>query len=415
MGLFSKKIEEVKFIKSYKEDINILNLEEMLDGNKNKALELELKKLKEQSNSEKKVYNELQNTFLDLNVFHKIRLTNNSQEVNMDYLIISNNFICPIICIDVKDNFDINEFGDILVNKKSICNPFSLNDRNVNYLNNILLTNKLAKELVFNPLVILTNEESVVNHNTSPEYLKVQLIKVNQISMHLKQLFIQDNDKIFSDKNIEEINDFILNNNNVLINEYDLIEEKSNFDKTIDKTKEEFNSTFKQFKKLSSDIASSTKKVTSEIASNTKKVTSDIATNTKRFTNEKILTKSNKRKLEALKFAIVFKTNEIKDSELLEIIKQKPKDLQQLIKTNVLDENKIKKYGDDILNYIHDLNDKDENLKKSLIKYCSKNEINIENVIDTIVEVKPISKEELNEIGVNSNEEEIISIIEKYI
>lgn len=375
---FFKKSKSIEFVKSFEE------------SNYNKVNDKNL------SSKEacRKVYDVLQgcNDFISL---CDIRLQLNKKIFESDFILLSNKNLISIVCIDIDGDVLINENGEVIVNDNKLCNTLESNEKILSYLKKSLTINL---DLV-NITVFVNNNDMLILSN---EY-----VKLNQLSNVLKNL--KSNNKL-KDEEVIEIANKILENH---------VEEV---------TIEDGNSFNKAFSKIKSKTSNLVETISEdESIQIIKKFTKDTTNKVKNFTEENILTSSNKYKLKTLQLAVKTSTSnvisvaggvtskattKIKDSELVEIIKQKPKDLHALIKTNILDDNKIKLYGEDIIKSIQEMTSKEEKLKKELRNFADANNILLtDDQILILIEQRPESIISLDELDIDSS---VLPILLKY-
>ncbi|MFI3329157.1 MAG: hypothetical protein R3Y05_01575 [bacterium] len=252
------KQNEMKFIKPFKEDIAIETIENLLNGEKDKELEEELSILKTINIGEQVVYFELSNTYLNINVFHNITLDGNT----FDYILIDNNFICSITCMNIQEDYEMNEYGEIFISNESIGNPFIASREKLKYLEDLLTTNKLINDIEFISLIVNTNKKAVKKRCTAPEYITKHFINSDDLTCVLSELDSEKRKNVIKDKMISKINEFILNNDNPIIKDYEFIKEPS----LLQNAKEEFSNKFNQFKKFSIKTNEKLEKYTTQIS-----------------------------------------------------------------------------------------------------------------------------------------------------
>ncbi len=243
------KNNTVKFIKKFEDDKGIKVIEEILSKQSSGALEEELNQIKLQNLGERVINFELMNCYLNINVLHNLNINN----LLFDFLITCENFICSITVLNLQDNYEINEYGELFLLDKSIGNPFLTSRERIKQLNQFLKENKLVKDTPFYSFIINTNKNSVILRNKAPEYITRNLFCSDDLVNELSKLNEINKNKSVSEKVINKVNEFILSNNDEFLKDYESNIEKTSFEFTLDTAKEGFASTIRQLKKFSKD------------------------------------------------------------------------------------------------------------------------------------------------------------------
>lgn len=218
------------FLKDFNEYTDMLTyLYNLREDNKNKNLDLDLinkdiRKIRYGIDGEKAVFFELKNTFLPIYILHDIRLVYKEDYIaQFDFIVLTKS---GILIIEVK-----NLLGDIIIdsngdfyrklngNTKAIYNPLTQNQRHLNILRNMLISEKLLNNIPINSLVVFSNSKSILDKENAPIDIQEQLIKNDKLVEYLTQY--TNSDTLVNKVQIEKIGKFLLKNNvskNILIN-----------------------------------------------------------------------------------------------------------------------------------------------------------------------------------------------------
>lgn len=241
-----KKLNKITVIKEFEDDKNINSLISSLDDDKNSILENQLEKMKQKNLWERVVNFELMNCYFDdIFMLHNIHILNN----RFGFLVVSNNFICLIECVQAEMNVTINELGDIYQDETIINNPFTECRNKLDIIKEKLIKEKIVDK--FNGNFLIIKNECIITRCTAPEFILKNLIDSNDLIDKISE-FKKINKKIYNDKEVSSIIEFLLKNNNESVNSYDVFKDQTPFEFGVNTAKDCFNSTLGQIKKLTS-------------------------------------------------------------------------------------------------------------------------------------------------------------------
>lgn len=223
------------FLKDFtKENKQLNDLRELSnkvkDGNKKDLVERDIAFLKSGIEGENNVYFELKNSFLPLLCLYDIRLAYEDYVAQLDFVIITNKFICILETKKLSGNIIINSDGDFIriiqnrygkeIKREGIYSPISQNERHLRILKDILLKKQLVKTMPFISLVVMANPKTIINKNKCPSAIGKSIYKYDQIVPCLtRHLNDKENDRNVLEKYMYDIANFLINNHNPI--EYD--------------------------------------------------------------------------------------------------------------------------------------------------------------------------------------------------
>ncbi|MGL5411363.1 NERD domain-containing protein [Cetobacterium sp.] len=373
-------IKEIKgpiFYKEFKENIEaeekLLKLtEETKDRDIIRDIKSEIYAMKKGAKGEEAVAYELKNSYVPMICLHDIRLEFEDKVAQFDFIILTHYFIMVLETKALSCDVNINQYGEFervirLKNgnyyKKGMYSPISQNARHVRILKDFLSrNNKLLKKLPVHDAVIMANKEAIINRRYARKEDKEKIYKIDQIT-NLLETTIQVEKKrgeVFESKIINIANILLENNKPIDINyrkkfriEVDTTKThliKKEVFKTEEVTEEKI--TEEQYNK---EVESIVKKLEGkleqeEISKN--KETPDLQEDIDQKLREKLIAYRKKCFMEEkIKPYFVFKNKAMEN-----IIEAKPKNIAELKKVNEVGENTVKKYGNDIIKIINDIN-----------------------------------------------------------
>ncbi len=262
---------------------------------------------------EKGVLYELQNSHLGMYILHDLKIKYQAFEVQIDFLVMTEKSIYVIECKNLYGNITINSRGDfireILINdkkeKSGIYSPITQVERHVELLKKITYDkyNKLEKLLygnkldsLFEPIVVLANEKTLLNDYYAPKEIKKKIVRKDGLISYIKKLENQK-ERLYKEKDIKDYCNHLIS--------YQII-----LDKTI--TEEKIVNQDVLYQRL------------------------------KEY-------RLNKSKEENLKPYMVFS-----DKTLEDLICKMPKTLEELLLVEGFGEFKVNKYGKDILSILEE-------------------------------------------------------------
>ncbi|WP_297639143.1 NERD domain-containing protein [uncultured Clostridium sp.] len=379
-----KEIKSPIFYKEFKENIeaeqNLLKLiEETKDRDTVRDIKSEIYAMKKGAKGESDVAYELKNSYVPMICLHDIRLEFEDKVAQFDFIILTHYFIMVLETKALSCDVNINQYGEFervirLKNgnyyKKGMYSPISQNARHVRILKDFLSrNNKLLKKLPIHDAVIMANKEAVINRRYARKEDKEKIYKIDQIT-NLLETTIQAEKKtgeVFESKIINIANILLENNKPIDINyrkkfriEKDIVKKEAIVKEDTVKeeiTEEQYNREVEQIvKKLEGKIEHKEVKDKEirnrEIRNKEIRETLEINEDLDQKLREKLIAYRKKCFMEEkIKPYFVFKNKAMEN-----IIEAKPKNIDELKKVNEVGENTVKKYGNDIIKIINDIN-----------------------------------------------------------
>lgn len=278
---------------------------------------------------EKNVYYELKNSFLPIVCFHDLYIQHEDYEAQIDFLIITNKFICILETKKLSGDIVVNNSGDFIrqiksskgkiIKKEGIYSPITQNERHVRIVKDLLIKNNIIKNCPVISMVVMANPKNIINTRYAPQNVKNQLTKYDQISRKLRSLLNEKKDVDMSYQTVMDIVEFLK-------------------DRHIDKKQHYILSKY-------NDLVIKEKNV------------SCVAT---RCQNQAKLIDDNKQLITGLKEFRLKKSQQEKkkpyyifnNKQMEDLIKKMPKTKEELLKVSGFGPVKTEKYGDEIINII---------------------------------------------------------------
>lgn len=189
-----KTLEELEALKRRTKDPDILD-----------SIDTDMLMIKLGSQGEKNVYFELKNSFLPMYVLHDIRIQHEDYNAQLDFVIITNRFICILETKKLNGDITINNQGEFIrtfrnskgkfIKKEGMYSPISQNQRHVRILQDMLIKEKVIKATPVISLVVMANPKNIIDFKFAPKEIKQQIVKYDQLTPFLKKM-IQKNDAV---------------------------------------------------------------------------------------------------------------------------------------------------------------------------------------------------------------------------
>lgn len=308
------------------------NLLEKYPNNKKLLNRLKLCELGLQG--EKEIEFELKNANIGMYVLHDVNIEYKDLKAQIDYIIITPAKIYLVECKNLVGNITIDNKGNFIREyqyenrkiKEGIYSPVTQAQRHLEILKKIWMDSHIGIldktirlknfEHWRKPLVVLSNSKCILNDKYAPKQIKDIVIKSDRLVDYLKKDIEEtDKDLLSNEKEMRE-------DANKLINEYN---------KEIDKDYE------KEFEEL---IRDENNKIKEPIQNDTSKVLE--------IRNKLLEFRKTKSKEKNIPPYYIFNND-----ELDRILITMPKSKEELKKSNILTEVKLKLHGDEIVRIIN--------------------------------------------------------------
>lgn len=231
MGLFSSKKEPV--IKKETSDAKkqIQELEALLltaPEDVKPQIEQDIKLLGYGIFGEDQILFELKNSHIPMYVLHDLYLEDEGLTAQIDFLVITEKANFVIECKNLIGNIEINNNGDFIrtVNygkaykKEGIYSPITQNRRHIDLIKQIrgrtksnFLTRALFEKYfysMYQGIVVLANPKTVLSDKYAKKEVKEQVIRVDRLVEHIRQVNAKSKDEPSSDKQMAELAAFFL-------------------------------------------------------------------------------------------------------------------------------------------------------------------------------------------------------------
>ncbi|MBU5316524.1 NERD domain-containing protein [Clostridium bornimense] len=322
----TKQIEELKA------------LEEKSSGKKKEKIQEDIKILSYGLKGEEAILFELKNSFMPMIVLHDLFLEVDGLTAQIDYLIITKKLTIILECKNLIGNIEVNSNGEFIrtfnINgryiKEGIYSPITQNQRHMQVLKQLRLNSKnniISKKLFqkqfdnnYKSVVVLANPKTVTNMKYAKKDIKEKIIRCDQVNDYIKKLNQLSPNPNMSDKEMRELAEFYLSHHKE--NKKDYTEKYSIYE---DQGSEELEN----------------KSVNDEnFVSKYNIEDTDFYKELKQY-------RYMKSKEEGLKPYMIYKNEQIED-----IIKYKPRSIEQLKLIRGFGDIKCEKYGRDIIKIV---------------------------------------------------------------
>lgn len=332
-------LKEPQFIKEFSsENKNISNLQEILkkvsDEETANNIKNKINRLYYGLMGEKNVAYELKNSHMPILILHNLYLEFNGLNAQIDFVVVSEKFILVIECKNLVGEIDINSKGEFtrvfktstgkVYKKEGMYSPIVQNERHLGLIKDILESEGFKREKLdkaIDQISVVANEKAVINDRFAKEKVKKRVIKHDQLIEKMKEISRKSSIS-FTEETMYKISNILLKYNK----EYSIDYSKMyNIDKNeIEETKTVQNN---------EDNAEKISIEQTELYKELKKY------------------RLNKSKEEMVKAYYLY-TN----VQLEEIVKLKPKTLNELANINGFGKVKCEKYGTDIIDIVKKYN-----------------------------------------------------------
>ncbi len=283
-------------------------------------------------------------------VLHNVVIQYDDYKAQMDYILITNKFICILETKKLNGNITINADGDFIrsltnrrgkvYKKEGMYSPISQNQRHVRILENLLLREKVIKKTPVLSLVVIANPKSIINSRYARKEIKQQIMKYDQLTPRLTRMLEDNNEVRLVPKRMIKMADFLLENHvqveNAFIQKY---EKYMNTDGT-DISTEPYQSPVKEpVSTVAEQVAS-----TVDEKNDNKSTHYDASPNKEIIRKDLVKFRLEQSRAENIKAYIIFNNNQL--DALLESM---PSTLEEIMQCKGFGPVKVEKYGEQIL------------------------------------------------------------------
>lgn len=171
---------------------------------------------------------ELKNSYMPMYVLHDLYLEDEGLTAQIDFLIITEKVNFVVECKNLIGNIEINNSGDFIrtinygkaYKKEGIYSPVTQNRRHLELIKKIrgrTKTNFFSKALfennfdtLYQSIVVLANPKTVLNDKYARKEIKEQVIRVDRLIDHIRQVNAKLKDEPSSDRHMAELAEFFL-------------------------------------------------------------------------------------------------------------------------------------------------------------------------------------------------------------
>lgn len=346
-------LREPTFIKNFNENNNQLEeLEKLLNiatKEVSKQIEQDMKLLRYGITGEKNVAYELRNSHMPILILHDLYLEYKEIKAQIDYVVIGSRFILVIECKNMVGDIEITNSGDFIrafkgtngkvYKKEGMYSPIVQNERHVELIKDILKDEKLLGErhlTLIKQLVTVANPKTIINSKYAKKEIKEYIIKHEQLINKMKVLHEVNKDGYWlTEETMYKVADCLMKYNSTYKFDYEKKYGLSNIRKEdIELIKNENKE--ENFKEIT---------IKSEVENNKEEIINVEETSIYKDLKEYRLNRSREEKVKPY-----FLYN---NQELEEIIRVKPKTIDELKSIKGFGDVKCEKYGADIIDIIN--------------------------------------------------------------
>lgn len=328
----SDKKKGPTFTKNYQDSTILINeLLSLKNKTQDKSIQdeidFDIQMIKIGDSGEKNVYYELQNSFINMYVLHNVVFKHGDMKAQLDFILITEKFICILETKKLNGNIEITNSGDFIrhftnsngkvYKKEGMYSPITQNQRHVRLLDNLLKSNGIIKNIPIFSLVVIANPKSIIEHKYAKKEIKAQIVKHDQLVEKLKSMIVNTPSGNIAQTHMFDISAFIV---------HKIINEENAF---VTKYKQKIN--------MNTNV--------------NQKFETPIVNNKSDYIRTKLVEyRLIKSREENIKAYIIFSNNEME-----ELINHMPKNKNEFLKCKGFGEAKYNKYGTDILKIINNI------------------------------------------------------------
>lgn len=355
-----KTITKPIFIKDFTdENMQLKQLEDLSQKLANVAkkeiIERDIAFLRQGISGEKNLYYELKNSFFPMLCLHDIRLVFEDYVAQLDFVVITNKFLCIMETKKLQGNIVINSDGDFIrliknkfgkEEKEGIYSPVSQNNRHVNIVKDLLRKKLNICNIPIESLIVIANPKTVINKDKCPYDIKNLIYKYDQV---VKQLEKYQNDKkndySLDEKNMYRIANTLNEMNTPITFDYsakyglcdtDLLKDNGSNSKIL--------SEIKPMAPETNEVSEGISKVPQSPQNNIQSVVETSQNN-----REQVIENLKKFRLEISKQESIPPYYVFNNAEMDDLIEKYPRTKNDLLTVKGFGPKKVEKYGEQIL------------------------------------------------------------------
>ncbi|MDP4147386.1 MAG: NERD domain-containing protein [Bacillota bacterium] len=245
MGLFdligkaifgSKKMESINgptFIKEFsKENQQLKDLEQILgtlnDAEKKERISRDIAYLKQGMIGEQNVNFELQNANVPLLCLHDIRLEYEGLSAQIDFILLTKQYICILETKQLQGNIDIYKDGSFIrvfknklgnETKTGMYSPVEQNRKHLNLVKKILKEKFNINNMPVKSLIVLANPKTILRKAYAPKEIQEQIIRAENLASTLID-WINEIDYTLQENIVFQVAEYFKNNHKPITYDY---------------------------------------------------------------------------------------------------------------------------------------------------------------------------------------------------
>ena len=222
-----KTLDKPTFIKDFENSDELIGLLEQMklkttDMKIIEAIELDQLLIKQGNIGEQNVHYEIKNSFIPMYALHDIVIEYEEYRAQLDFVLITSRFILILETKKLVGDIQINNQGEFIrtiknrngrfIKKEGMYSPISQNARHVRIVREMLIKEKMIKNLPVLSLVVIANPKSIIDFKYAPKELKDQIIKYDQLTVYLKKKMVNMAVVDLSIVTMQNIAEFLIKN-----------------------------------------------------------------------------------------------------------------------------------------------------------------------------------------------------------
>lgn len=224
----SEELVDTVFIKDFsRNNTKLKKIEKSLEENKNSDLAL-VNKLKKEMYlinqglyGESSVYFELKNSLLPMLCFHDIKIKTAQTCAQIDFLVITNKFMCIMETKNLVGDITVNEDGDFIreikykdgITREGMYSPITQGRRHARILKKALIDAGILEANAFpiKSIAVMANHKNIIDKKNAPIEVSKNIYRCDQIVNFLeKEMNSSDYGMMLTDSKIQSIANKIL-------------------------------------------------------------------------------------------------------------------------------------------------------------------------------------------------------------
>ncbi len=341
-----RELKKPVFTKEFKESNkqleDLIKLKDKVKEEKTKYILKDINNIKQGLEGERRVAYELENSFIPMLVLHDLRIEVDGHIAQIDFLLITDYFICVLETKLLNGDISINNLGEFTRKTKykieGVYSPIVQNERHIKILKQLFKKHSIAKMVEIDSLVIMANPKSIIRRQYAPKDIKNKIIRYDQIVN-----MIETKNKLYKSKGSMS-EDKMYNISNFLINQHK--EATYDYIKKYSLSAEDFKP-LAELNNLKTNNINKEKNISEDLE---KEIDVNLLDNNidKLIFNYLKNFRLTKSKIENKKAYMIFSNNTLE-----QLVERKPSNKEELLAIDGFGKVKVDNYGDEILAIIN--------------------------------------------------------------